>query len=308
MSAFFRQHSGAIALSLALHVAIVAALTIGFAFAPRRAAPVQQLAIEAVVVDLAAIEREAERLREEQEQARQQEAERERQRAEQERQAREQAEQEERERQAELDRQREREAAEQREREAAAERERQAEVTRQAEQQRQAEEERQRQDAERQRREEEARLAREREEAERQRQAEEERRRQAEEQRRRQEEEQRRLQAEAEAELQRALEAENELRRAEDAGLLAEYERLIRNRITQNWIAPPSARAGLECIVYVMQIPGGEVVDVRIGRCNGDAAVQRSIEAAVLRASPLPPPPVPALFQRNLEVTFRPDM
>jgi colicin import membrane protein len=49
------------------------------------------------------------------------------------------------------------------------------------------------------------------------------------------------------------------------------------------------------------------VVNVRIGTCNGDASVRESIEAAAYRASPLPPPPDPSLFERNLEITFKPD-
>jgi colicin import membrane protein len=66
--------------------------------------------------------------------------------------------------------------------------------------------------------------------------------------------------------------------------------------------------AGLECVVNVTQIPSGDVIDVRVGQCNGDDAVIRSIEAAVRRASPLPKPPLPALFDRNLIVTFRPEI
>jgi colicin import membrane protein len=58
--------------------------------------------------------------------------------------------------------------------------------------------------------------------------------------------------------------------------------------------------------VYVTQIPSGDVTNVRVGTCNGDGAVIRSIEAAVNRASPLPRPPVPELFQRNLLVIFEP--
>jgi colicin import membrane protein len=45
---------------------------------------------------------------------------------------------------------------------------------------------------------------------------------------------------------------------------------------------------------------------VQVGRCNGDEAVRQSIEAAVYRASPLPEPPDPALFERNLVVKFAP--
>jgi colicin import membrane protein len=103
------------------------------------------------------------------------------------------------------------------------------------------------------------------------------------------------------------LAAEQERRNAREAGLLDEYIRLIQNRIQQNWIRPASARPGLQCEVNVTQIPSGDVIDVRVGRCNGDDAVMRSIEAAVRRASPLPRPSVPALFERNLVVTFSPD-
>jgi colicin import membrane protein len=46
---------------------------------------------------------------------------------------------------------------------------------------------------------------------------------------------------------------------------------------------------------------------VRVDSCSiNDAALRESVEAAVLRASPLPPPPNPALFERNLELTFAP--
>jgi colicin import membrane protein len=67
-----------------------------------------------------------------------------------------------------------------------------------------------------------------------------------------------------------------------------------------------SARPGLDCSVQVTQIPSGDVVDVRVLSCNGDEAVVRSIEAAVLRASPLPQPPTAALFERTLILEFRP--
>ena len=81
----------------------------------------------------------------------------------------------------------------------------------------------------------------------------------------------------------------------------------IRARIQRNWIRPPSARAGLKCIVKVTQIPGGEVVSASLGACNGDEAVKQSIISAVLRASPLPTPEDPTLFVRNLNFEFVPE-
>ena len=123
----------------------------------------------------------------------------------------------------------------------------------------------------------------------------------------RQEAEQARLRAEREAELLVAMEAEERLMAAEQAGLLAQYIGAIRQKVERNWVRPASADTSLECIVHVTQIPGGEVVGVRLGECNGDAVVVRSIEAAVYRSSPLPFPPNRELFERNLRFTFKPE-
>ena len=80
----------------------------------------------------------------------------------------------------------------------------------------------------------------------------------------------------------------------------------LQQKIERNWIRPPSARPGLECVVQVTQIPGGQVVAVKVVRCNGDDAVIRSVEAAVYQASPLPDPPDASLFERRLQLIFRP--
>lgn len=108
------------------------------------------------------------------------------------------------------------------------------------------------------------------------------------------------------ADLRRQMAEEESLQKATDSGELARYLAVIRQRVERNWARPPSARPGLECDVQVTQIPGGEITGVRFGSCNGDDAVRRSIEAAVLKSSPLPPPDNPALFDRNLRFTFKP--
>ena len=92
-----------------------------------------------------------------------------------------------------------------------------------------------------------------------------------------------------------------------NSGALARYEYAIKQTIQRNWVEPPSATPGLECVINVRQLPGGEVVGATIGRCNGDDAVKRSIEAAVFKASPLPEPENPTLFDRNLQITFKPE-
>jgi colicin import membrane protein len=112
---------------------------------------------------------------------------------------------------------------------------------------------------------------------------------------------------EREAELNAQIAAEERLAAARASGKMDQYAAQITARIERAWIRPPSARPGLECEVRVTQVPGGAVVSARVTRCNGDDAVRESIEAAVYRASPLPLPPDPALFERNLVVTFRPE-
>jgi len=108
------------------------------------------------------------------------------------------------------------------------------------------------------------------------------------------------------ADLQRSIDAEERLDAARASGALAAWTAQITARIQRAWIRPPSARAGLECTLYLTQVPGGEIVNVKLGACNGDDAVKQSILDAAYRASPLPAPSDPSLFERNLEVTFRP--
>jgi colicin import membrane protein len=113
--------------------------------------------------------------------------------------------------------------------------------------------------------------------------------------------------AEQEADLQRSLASEEHAAAASAGPALASWQAQIAARINRAWLRPPTARPGIQCMLYVTQESGGVVTQVKIGDCNGDQAVRESIEAAVYRASPLPPPPNPALFDRNLKINFKPD-
>jgi colicin import membrane protein len=112
--------------------------------------------------------------------------------------------------------------------------------------------------------------------------------------------------SEREAALQRALAEEEEGAAVARSGVVDEYRLLLVQTIERNWMRPPSARAGLQCTLYVTQAPGGTVVDVKLGACNGDQAVRESIATAVYRASPLPAPRDPRAFERRLEIVFKP--
>jgi colicin import membrane protein len=109
-----------------------------------------------------------------------------------------------------------------------------------------------------------------------------------------------------EADLRAQLKAEEHLDQARTNGALAQYQAMIAARIERAWIRPPSAHAGINCQVRITQVPGGAVTAVQVGSCNGDEAVRQSISDAAYRASPLPAPPDPALFDRDVVVTFAP--
>ena len=114
-------------------------------------------------------------------------------------------------------------------------------------------------------------------------------------------------QARRQAELMASMEAEENLNAAQASGDQARYIALVKQKIERNWIPPATVQKGLECELLVSQLPNGEVVEVRTGQCNGDAAVRRSVENAVLRASPLPLPDNRTVFDRNLRFIFKPE-
>jgi colicin import membrane protein len=108
------------------------------------------------------------------------------------------------------------------------------------------------------------------------------------------------------ADLQRSIAAEERLDAARASGAMSTWAQQIQARIQRAWLRPPTARPGINCTLYVTQAPGGVVLDAKLGACNGDDGVKQSILDAAYRASPLPAPSDPNLFERNLEVTFRP--
>ncbi len=106
--------------------------------------------------------------------------------------------------------------------------------------------------------------------------------------------------------LQQSIDAEEKAMTARSGPAMATWVQLIKARIEHAWIRPPSARQGIDCLVDVTEVPGGQVVNVKVGTCNGDAAVVQSIQDAAFRASPLPAPPDPTLFERDLQFEFKP--
>jgi colicin import membrane protein len=105
-----------------------------------------------------------------------------------------------------------------------------------------------------------------------------------------------------EAELAAQFEAE------QDASELARISGLIREKVERNWTRPPGTD-GLKCTVSVRLGANGSVLLVDVVESSGNAAFDRSVEAAVLRADPLPMPESPRLmaeFRKGLTFIFDP--
>ncbi len=317
-----RRNPRAFVIALLMHLLLVVFLVVGVDWRekPKPLASQAQV-VQAKVVDASQLKREVAKLREEdqrKQQAEQAARKKERQRLE----ALQKRREEEKRRLAQLERERKarEKAAAEAERKAEAEKKRLATLKRkeqdlkkrqEAERKRQAELEKQRKaevqrrkkaEAERRRKAEEARKKA---EAEKRRKAAEEKRkkaaaekrRKAEEAARKKREAAARTKAEAEArerELQAQFEAEQ---RASEA---ARIVRLIQEKVARNWNPPPGTLdKGLSCRVNVRLGSSGSVLAVSVVKSSGIAAFDRSVEAAVRKADPLPMPDDPGLRGRS---------
>lgn len=309
------QRTLATVLSVLGHAALVVLLTAGLPqFSRERASIADGNPIETAMVDpnvllaeMARLEEaEAEELRLQQEeiQRRRDEAAAEQKRLEEIERQREEAE-----RQAELERQQRVREQEEADRAAAAEqlrleREAEAERVRIAE----LEAERVRQEA-LAAAEEEERLRREAEAAE-QRRIEEERiaaERAAEEERRRAEAALQRQRDAIAAQVAEQVAAEEADRLARESGALDQWIRAIENRVTARWNQPPNVSSDLDCVLEVTQQPDGTVTAVAVVSCNtNDANIIRSLENAVMSASPLPRRPEGVAYARVIQIRFNP--
>lgn len=93
------------------------------------------------------------------------------------------------------------------------------------------------------------------------------------------------------------------------AVILGKYRRLILQAIAQQWIIPPEVNKHSETNLTVQLAPGGIVLEVLIVKSSGNLILDRSAQAAVYKASPLPVPKNKDLFHtfRQINLTLRPE-
>lgn len=128
------------------------------------------------------------------------------------------------------------------------------------------------------------------------------------------EQEQQRLAHEA-AERKRAQEEEERKRvavaakQAKIASAADKYKVLIVNAISREWILPENADNNLSCQFEIRLGPDGSVLRTYLRESSGDAVLDRSAETAIYKASPLPVPSDPEVFEifRTINLTVRPE-
>jgi colicin import membrane protein len=125
---------------------------------------------------------------------------------------------------------------------------------------------------------------------------------------------QERLEALARTAFQQALESEAadlaQADVAEDEAVAQSYRNGIYQAVVANWSRPPSARNRMEAKLLVELVPTGDVVAVTVVESSGNAAFDRSAEAAVRKARRFEVPREPDVFEeyfRRFTLLFRPE-
>ncbi|KFN51228.1 cell envelope integrity protein TolA [Arenimonas composti] len=91
-----------------------------------------------------------------------------------------------------------------------------------------------------------------------------------------------------------------------DTDLRARYVLAIQRAVERNWNRPETISPGAVCPLRIIQARGGTVISVEVlPGCAYDTLGQRSVEAAVLKAQPLPYEGFESVYTRDLRLNFR---
>jgi colicin import membrane protein len=93
---------------------------------------------------------------------------------------------------------------------------------------------------------------------------------------------------------------------AASAKALAAWTDKVRAKIRGHIVLPQDVKGNPEAIFDVVQLPTGEVLSAKLRKSSGHRGYDEAVERAILKSSPLPKPDRPEIFQRNLELKFRP--
>ena len=87
---------------------------------------------------------------------------------------------------------------------------------------------------------------------------------------------------------------------------IADYLGRIRGKIRGNIVLPLEIKGNPEAVFEVTQLPSGEVISVKVKKSSGNPALDTAVERAILKSSPLPKPEQSDVFDRLLNIPYRP--
>lgn len=80
----------------------------------------------------------------------------------------------------------------------------------------------------------------------------------------------------------------------------------IRTKIKGNVIVPSGINGNPQAIFHVVQLPTGEVLDVKLVKSSGYELYDQAVERAIWKSSALPKPDKPEQFVREFNLSFKP--
>jgi colicin import membrane protein len=92
--------------------------------------------------------------------------------------------------------------------------------------------------------------------------------------------------------------------------IAADSQTQIRLKIESVWQYPPAVQPDQEVIMKLVLVPTGQVIQAQVVKSSGNAALDRSVEQAIYKASPLPVPQDIRVFEQNFRtftMKFRPE-
>lgn len=91
--------------------------------------------------------------------------------------------------------------------------------------------------------------------------------------------------------------------------LMNDYIDRVGAKIRRFIVEPPNLQGNPEAQFNVIQLPGGEVLSVKLTKPSGVSVYDAAVERAILKAQPLPPPPKGVEFNdvRELIIKIRPE-
>jgi colicin import membrane protein len=87
---------------------------------------------------------------------------------------------------------------------------------------------------------------------------------------------------------------------------MADWVGKVAAKVRGNVMLPPDIKGNPEAIFDVIQLPSGEVLQVKLRKSSGHRALDDAIERAILKSSPLPKPERSESAPRAFELKYRP--